>query len=114
MLGDQREPTDDEFGMMETDIEGNAVLPLYVRRQHYALRRRENRAREIANWNWSRFGARSSFPTGAVGQLQGTVPVSTPEAHQPADVDDYARLQANQRSGKYVGQFRPFGGHDEM
>lgn len=108
VLGGQAEPDEDEFGMMEVDINGNAEVPLYQRREYYALRRSDNRRRQVAQWNWDRFGARSSFPTGRVGQLEGTS-YPTPSPHAPADVDDYARLKANEKAGRYVGQFKPFG-----
>lgn len=28
-------------------------------------------------------------------------------------VDDYERLKANQKAGKYVGKFKPFGSHND-
>lgn len=43
---------DDEFGQMEVDDEGEAVLPRQVRRQQILLNRRSRKARAATAW-WS-------------------------------------------------------------
>lgn len=67
---------------------------------------------------------------GVLAEVDQTTPVidltgssgsgaTNPRVIEPVDqstpVDDYSRLKANQKSGKYVGKFKPFGrSRDEM